>query len=149
MNFNHTKIYLLISLSLLIFLSFTFAYQFVNNLSVLFFINNFYGQICHQIESRSFFVNAKPLLICARCTGIFLGSFILFVLLSFLKNLRYLINQIDYKKVFIFLLPLFIDWLINFSFKIETTNFVRFLTGILFSFVPVYFLNTLIFNSKS
>lgn len=32
-----------------------------------------YG-ICHQLPARTFFINGKPLPLCARCTGIYLGA---------------------------------------------------------------------------
>ncbi len=38
--------------------------------------------ICHQIADRSFQVNGQPLPLCARCTGIYLGVMVGFVLLS-------------------------------------------------------------------
>jgi len=149
MKINQNVVYFFITFILIIFIIFIFSLHFLQNSAGLLLIRNFYGKICHQIGSRCFSFNDKPLLICARCTGIFGGMLILFFTLSIFKELRLKFDQINYKKISLFLLPLFIDWVLNFIFKIETTNFVRFLTGIIFSFVPVYFLNSLIINSKN
>jgi uncharacterized membrane protein len=148
MKINQNVIYASVTFVLLIFILFAFSYQFIHNAAELILIKNFYGKICHQIEIRCFAFNGKPMLICARCTGIFSGMFFLFLILLIFENLRMMIDRINYKRIFIFLLPLLIDWTINFIFKIETTNFVRFLTGFIFSFIPVYFLNSIIINSK-
>jgi uncharacterized membrane protein len=146
---NHQNFtYVFITFLLFIFLLFTFSLQLFPNSPTLFFLKNFYNKICHQIESRCFFVNEKPMLICSRCSGIFGGAFILFLILSLSKKFRSFLYKIDTYKIFYFLVPLLIEWLINFIFKIESTNFVRFSTGIIFSIVPVYFLNLLFINSK-
>ena len=32
--------------------------------------------VCHQLPDRSFFLNGRPLPVCARCTGLYLGGMI-------------------------------------------------------------------------
>ncbi len=148
MKLGQNQLYFLLCTLLFFFLIFTFALHFLQDFTLLFILKNFYGSICHQIESRCFFVNAKPMLICARCTGIFGGAFILFLILSLNKTLRKSLDKFSFKSILVFALPLIIEWSLNFIFKIETTNFVRFLTGIIFSIIPVYFMNSLLIYHK-
>lgn len=148
MKFNQNFCYAFLSAILFVFLVLSSSLLFIRNLTLLLLIKNFYGSICHQIENRCFFINEKPLFLCARCTGIFTGALIFLAILSLNKRLRNFFDKIPYKIILIFILPMSLDWIINFTFKIETTNFVRFLTGIIFSIMPVYFLNSLLINSK-
>lgn len=141
--------YLIITFSLLIFLVFTFSMNFIKDTFALFIIKNIYQKVCHQIESRCFLIDGKPMLICSRCTGIYLGSLILFFILTVSQRFRKYLDDIKFSTILIFALPLLIEWSLNFLFKIETTNFVRFLTGFFTSFIPVYLLNHLIMNSST
>lgn len=141
-------IYLLITVSSSIFLLFTFSFIFIKDFYMISLLKNFYGQICHQIVERSFFVYDKPMLICSRCTGIFGGFSFLFLIVTLVPSLRKLLNKINYKTILAFSLPLLIDWNFNFIFKVESTNFVRFSTGFIFSILPVYFLNNLILQNE-
>lgn len=148
MKLSQNQFYIFLSILLFAFLLFSFSLHFLKDFTVLLILKNFYGSICHQIENRCFFVNDRPMLICARCSGIFGGAFILFLILSFNKTLRKSLDKISYKSILIFALPLLIEWSFNFTFKTETTNFVRFLTGIIFSIIPVYFMNSSLTNYK-
>lgn len=141
-------IYLLITISSFIFLSLTFSFVFIKDFYMISFLKNFYGQICHQIEKRSFFVFSKPMLICSRCSGIFGGFLTLFLFVTFFSSLRKWLDKLNYKIILVFSLPLLIDWILNFIFKVESTNLVRFLTGFLFSIIPVYFINNLILQKE-
>ncbi|MFN4111281.1 MAG: DUF2085 domain-containing protein [Ignavibacteria bacterium] len=125
---------------------FTFSLNFIKDTALILLIKNFYHNLCHQIESRTFFIGGKPMLICSRCTGIYLGSLILFFILTIISSLRKILDKFNFRIILLFSAPLLIDWSLNFIFKIETTNFVRFLTGFLISLIPVYFLNSLIMS---
>ncbi len=148
MKINQNFRYIICSIILFVFLLLNLSLLFIHNFTLLFIIKNLFGTICHQIESRCFFVDEKPIFLCSRCTGIFTGAFIFFLFLSTSQRLREAVDKISHKTIFVFALPMLIEWSINFIFKIETTNFVRFLTGIIFSFIPVYFLNSLLINFK-
>lgn len=127
-----------------VFISLTFSMHFTQNFEFLIILKNLYAKVCHQIENRCFLIDEKPMFVCSRCTGIYFGIFTLFLILTLFKSLRKKFLLFDFKKLFLFALPLLFDWSLNFIFKIETTNFVRFLTGLLMSFIPVYLLNHLI-----
>lgn len=140
-------IYFTFFVATLIFLILSLSLSFINDITALLIIKNFYHQVCHQIENRCFLVDGKPMFICSRCTGIYFGSLVLFLLLTIFQSFRKYLENIQLNKILIFSLPFAIDWSINFLFKIETTNFVRFLTGFLISIIPVYLLNHLIIIS--
>jgi len=137
-------IYITLTLLNFLFILFTFSYNFSSEASFLLIIKNFYGNICHQIDNRCLVVFGKPMLICSRCAGIYSGSFLLFLLITLFEKLRLFLDKMNYSLILFFSLPIIIDWSLSFIFKIESTNFVRFFTGIIFSIVPVYFINSLI-----
>lgn len=139
-------LYLIITLMILVFMIFTFSLNFIKDTTIILLIKNFYHKLCHQIESRTFFIDGKPMLICSRCTGIYFGSLTLFFILKMIPSFRKFLDKFDLKIILFFSAPLLIDWSLNFIFKIETTNFVRFLTGFIISLIPVYFLNSLIMS---
>ncbi|MBC3517186.1 DUF2085 domain-containing protein [Neobittarella massiliensis] len=77
---------------------------------------------CHQMPKRSFFIHGYQFPVCARCTGLLVGN-----ILSIL-----LIPVIQPKAVaVILLLPLALDGLTQLANWRESTNWLRFLTGVL------------------
>ena len=94
------------------------------------------SSVCHQIPSHSFSTDAIQFPVCARCTGLYLGSFI-GILYGFLSGKKIAIPK---KKYLVFLAILFIFWagdglnsLVN-DFLIDpliyqTTNTTRLITG--------------------
>lgn len=134
------------SLSLVIFITVflllllaTFYYLIpVTQLKVI--LINSYSYTCHQNPERSFKFQNHQMLICARCTGIYFGILI-FLLMSFTINkFKILSSRVNMRFLIIFMLPLLMDWTINFLFNIDSGNFVRFLTGFFFGFIPVILL---------
>jgi uncharacterized membrane protein len=96
--------------------------------------------ICHQIPTRSFFLFGHPLAVCARCLGIYFG----FLGGLGLYPLKRGFSEILIPKILTFILvtaPLVIDALGNLFHIWSTSNWVRFLTGILWGFIlPFYFI---------
>lgn len=80
---------------------------------------------CHQKPERSFFLCGYQFPLCARCTGVFVGYLVAFMLLIF--NL--LIPNIICMS---FLIPLILDGTAQLFFNIISNNPRRFITGILF-----------------
>lgn len=143
--YKQTKLkYGIITILIFIFIFFAFSLQFFNNFALLLVIRNFYSYICHQMENRTFIIYNKPMFICARCFGIYLGSFFLFFLLTISNKFKGILSSIDLKIIILAILPILLDWSINFTLRVESTNLVRLLTGLTFSIVPVYFLNVLL-----
>lgn len=143
---QQTLIYSFITISIIIFIALTFSMNLINDINALLILRNLFGKLCHQIDNRCFFINGKPMLVCSRCFGIYSGTLVLFTMLIFSTKFRKIIEKLDFRFILLLALPLVFDWTINFIFKYETTNFVRFLTGFLSSIIPVYFLNSLIFR---
>lgn len=40
------------------------------------FLNKIYSIVCHQQDSKSFFISSDKIEVCARCTGIYIGALI-------------------------------------------------------------------------
>lgn len=59
-----------------------FDFSFLTNLM----ISKFYSPVCHQVTEKSFELNGIHFLVCARCSGIYFGAFILLVLILFKSN---------------------------------------------------------------
>lgn len=89
-------------------------------------------RLCHQKAERSFFLNGNQMPFCSRCIAIWLG-----LALGLLFMIFYII-QLDGKFLFIMLLcifPMALDGLSQLFGFWESTNLIRFITGILTGFI--------------
>ncbi|BAU27758.1 putative membrane protein [Aneurinibacillus soli] len=88
-------------------------------------MNNLLMKIpCHRKPSRSFFINGKQMPLCARCTSIFLGYLAIPFLLFFYPNTPLYVG-------FVLQIPILIDGFTQLYKWRESTNWLRFITGIL------------------
>lgn len=78
---------------------------------------------CHRLPHRSFFYKGKQFPVCARCTGIYLGYFLMIPMLWF--------YQINIILAFVLILPTIIDGYTQAYFNRESNNTLRFVSGIL------------------
>ena len=85
---------------------------------------------CHQIAERSFFIKGYQFPICARCTGVYIGQTLAIVMLFFVK-IEWWINLL-------LLIPMAIDWGLQFLNILMSNNIRRLLTGILGGFGLTY-----------
>lgn len=85
------------------------------------------GYGCHQIPERSFFYKGEQFPVCARCTGVAAGQ-VLCVCAALMKKRIFNIHCI------LLLIPMGIDWLVQFVNIKESNNVRRFITGILGGF---------------
>lgn len=120
-----------IYLFMLIFPSLVYAYPVVNNL---------YSLVCHQNSEKLISLYDGKTLVCARCTGIYSGVFLL-SLISLFKN------SIDMKSKNLFYISLFVvifDVLMT-TFKLYNySKTIAFSTGIFFGGVMfLYFRSAL------
>ncbi len=76
------------------------------------------------MPSRSFFWKGKQFPVCARCTGIHLG-YLSFPLFTFD------IITLDLFWTILFIIPTYLDGLIQAFFEIESNNARRFITGLM------------------
>jgi uncharacterized membrane protein len=96
-----------------------------------------YGEVCHQLPSKTFLIGSQKLLVCARCTGIYLGALLIsFFSLFFIKKLNFGI-----KLLYISLAPMLIDVIFSTLNIYKYSKLIAFGTGIFFgSIVFVYIL---------
>jgi len=94
------------------------------------------SSVCHQIPSHSFSIGTIQFPVCARCTGLYIGSFI-GIVYAFLSGKKISIPKIKY---LIFLVILFIFWagdglnalisdFLNKPFLYQSSNLSRLITG--------------------
>ncbi len=89
---------------------------------------------CHQRPDRSFFFRGKQFPVCARCTGVFLGECIAFVVFRWFAPSKILLLS--------FCGMMLLDWLVQALNVRESTNWRRLITGLLCG----YGFGTLIFQ---
>jgi len=94
------------------------------------------SSVCHQIPSHSFSVGSVQFPVCARCTGLYMGSFI-GIVYAFLSGKK---TGVPKTKFIIFLAFLFLLWagdglnslisdFLNKPFLYQTSNLSRLVTG--------------------
>ncbi len=94
---------------------------------------NFFGYaVCHGLPSRTLTVGGRYLPVCARCAGIYLGIAATYVVLIARRGFK--VNALPplgaALAVAAMLLPMAVDGLSSYAGLRETTNTVRFLTGL-------------------
>ena len=85
---------------------------------------------CHQKPERSFFIKGYQFPVCARCTGVIIGQILAIAFLFFFK-IKWWINLL-------LLIPMGIDWGLQFIKVLPSTNFRRLLTGLFAGFGLTY-----------
>ena len=93
-----------------------------------------YRNICHQLPERSFILAQKQLVLCARCSGVFMG-FYTGLLTVFFSN-KWHITSIKSFFIFSAIAPLIIDGTTQYLGLRNSTNELRFATGLLAGTVP-------------
>ena len=91
-------------------------------------LGEFFG--CHQRADRSFFIRGKQLPVCARCTGVIISQLIALILIWFVK--------VPFYICCVLVVPMLIDWSIQFFKLKESTNVRRVITGFLAGFGLTY-----------
>jgi uncharacterized membrane protein len=70
----------------------------------LFLLHEFYHKACHQLPAKTISIFGAPLLVCARCTGIYAG-----MLLVLLSGFIFKFRRIPILFIFILCFPMFLD----------------------------------------
>jgi uncharacterized membrane protein len=95
------------------------------------FLFLFFSPICHQLPERSFFLWGHQLPVCARCTGIYMGAFL---------GSLFARNESPPAWVLVAaLVPLGVDGGTQLFFR-ESTNTLRFVTGIIAGIAVAFYL---------
>lgn len=84
--------------------------------------------ICHGIPERSFKIKGHQFPVCARCTGLYLGSFTVIGLVV-IFNPAY--NQLIFILGLLMIIPTFIDGFTQYLNFRESDNNLRFITGLI------------------
>ena len=131
----------IIFLSLLIWcFGFSFNLLFGNSIESAIaypFLKKIYHTVCHQLDEKTFSINGEKLLVCARCTGIYLGALISSIAsLIFIRNI-----SIKMKLLYFSMIPMLIDVLSTTLGVYTYSKELAFFTGLFFgSVVFIYIL---------
>lgn len=87
--------------------------------------------VCHQMVERSFIWNDMPFMVCARCTGIYIGIFVAMVFFMWKKRLN---GNLPYSVPMAVLgalafLPIAIDGFFSYMGAWGSNNFMRVISG--------------------
>jgi uncharacterized membrane protein len=97
-----------------------------------------FAVLCHQLPERSFFLAGHKLAICARCSGLYAGFALMFLIYPFIRSLR-TVSAPAIKWLAIAVLPLAIDFGLTFFDLWENTHTSRLATGLLLGGVTVLY----------
>jgi uncharacterized membrane protein len=79
---------------------------------------------CHQMPERSFFLHETQFPVCARCTGVLLAQ-------TAVGLLAIAGHYAPLTVGFFLMIPMGLDWLVQYTGVYESTNARRFVTGIM------------------
>lgn len=97
-----------------------------------------FGNLCHQLSERSFFIAGHQLAVCARCTGLYGGFALLLFLYPLIRPLQ--TTAVPQSKwLFLAALPLAVDFSLTLLGIWENTHTSRLLTGMLLGGVTVFY----------
>ena len=97
-----------------------------------------FGTFCHQRPDRSYFIDGHKFAVCSRCTGLYFGFALTFLLYPFIRSLR---NATTPPRIYLLLaaIPLAIDFSLTFFGVWENTHTTRLLTGALLGAAAVFY----------
>jgi uncharacterized membrane protein len=113
------------------------------------FIDSIGYAVCHQIPERSLFIDGEQLPVCARDTGLYIGSLLslLFIVTTNRRNRNAIpVMYISFSFVF-FMVLLAIDGLTSYFGIRETTNGIRLATGLLVGITLPFFMYPLMIDN--
>ncbi len=118
---------------------------FFHNYSVIIifpFLKKFYSEFCHQVDYKTINLFGYKLFVCARCTGIYIGSFILSIYFIFVKKNFDLNKNLFYAAAFIMLGDVFCSTTGVYTYS----KAISFTTGLFFGSVVFVYILALIDN---
>ena len=127
-----------------------YRFLFANSdyLFLEFLLVNFYSTVCHQQIDKSLSIGNNHMLVCTRCAGIYIGSFIASLVFFFTNSI-----QISIKILFISAALLIADVILVLFGAYEYTKIISFFTGTVFGAILyiylMYELEQFLFASKT
>jgi len=91
---------------------------------------SFFSYICHQMPSRSFFVEGEKFGVCSRCFGVYLGLLLGFLVYPLWRTIDE-IEPLPRFWLFLSLVPIGIDWSLGVFGIWENTFTTRLITGLI------------------
>jgi len=96
-----------------------------------------FSHVCHQFPERTLFLDAEPLGVCARCTGIYFSFFASMILFPFLKGFE---RGIPQRWILVIsMVPMAVDVVFSLAGIHASSIETRVLTGILAGTVLPFF----------
>jgi uncharacterized membrane protein len=93
-------------------------------------IYHFFSYICHQIPSRSFFIDGEEFAVCSRCFGVYFGLLLGFLIYPLWRAIDE-IEPLPRFLLFLSLIPIGVDWSLG-VFNIWANTFTsRLITGLI------------------
>ena len=90
----------------------------------------FFSYICHQMPSRSFFIEGEEFGVCSRCFGVYLGLLVGFLVYPLWRTIDE-IEPLPRFWLFLSLVPIGIDWTLGVLDIWENTFATRLITGLI------------------
>ena len=87
--------------------------------------------VCHQRPERCFWIAGKPMVICSRCFGVYLGLLIGFILPVAFREILHLDIEITFGILIFSIIPMALDGFSQLIGLRTSNNKARFITGLL------------------
>jgi uncharacterized membrane protein len=97
-----------------------------------------FSAFCHQIPERSYFVAGHPLAVCARCTGLYAGFALTFLLYPLIRSLKSTETP-PRKWLILAAIPMAVDFSLTIFGIWENTHTSRLFTGLLLGSTTVFY----------
>lgn len=108
-----------------------------NNLAYIFpFFEGIYSTVCHQQPAKLININGHQTLVCARCTGIYLGGLLSSFILLFISKT----NFKNGKLMLVASLPMLIDVIFYSSNLYNYSVNIAFITGLFFGSIGIAYI---------
>ena len=106
----------------------------INNPFINYLLKRLYSTVCHQNNYKCIALESGKMLVCARCAGIYFGTFI-----SAIFSLFITIPFVSKKILMVAILPLIIDVLLTSIGLYSYSQFLSLVTGMMFGIVIYLF----------
>lgn len=102
-------------------------------------IYHFFSYICHQIPSRSFFIDGEEFAVCSRCFGVYFGLLLGFLVYPLWRPIDE-IEPLPRVWLFLSLVPIGVDWSLGVFHIWENTFATRLITGLILGLACAIFM---------